>query len=109
MELSEIQEGMGVYDKDGARIGTVETVRLGKGTEKTDVTDIVTIVETLSEAIGGRKDLPVVLYSRAFDEGFVRVNRGLLRRDAIVFPNQIESVGEESLYLLIEASELTKL
>jgi sporulation protein YlmC with PRC-barrel domain len=108
-QLNQIVEGMEVYDSDGARLGTVEAVRLGEGTLKASSTDIVTMAEAVTEALGGRKDLPTILYSRLYEEGFIRVNRGLLRRDAIVFPHQIDDVGEESIYLKVEQNELTKI
>jgi hypothetical protein len=108
-QLNQIVEGMEVYDSDGARIGTVEAVRVGEGTLKSSSTDIVTMSEAVSEALGGRKGLPTILYARLFEEGFIRVNRGLLRRDAIVFPHQVDDVGGESIYLKVEQAELTKI
>jgi hypothetical protein len=108
-QLNQIVEGMEVYDSDGARIGTVEAVRLGEGAVKSSNTDIVTMAEAVTESLGGRKDLPTILYARLYEEGFIRVNRGLLRRDAIIFPHQVDDVGEESIYLKVEHSELTKI
>lgn len=107
--LNQISEGMEVYDSDGARVGVVESVRLGEGKEKADSTDIVTIAEAVSEALNGRKDLLTILYIRLYEEGFIWVNRGLLRRDAIVFPHQIDDIGEESVYLKVELMEVTRL
>lgn len=107
--LNQISEGMEVYDSDGARIGVVESVRLGDGKEKADSTDIVTIAEAVSEHLNGRKDLVTFLYIRLYEEGFIRVNRGILRRDCVIFPSQIDDIGEESVYLKIEHMEVTKL
>jgi hypothetical protein len=104
--LVNVVEGMDVYDSDGGRVGTVESVRLG--TDKPDA-DIVTMTDAVTDALGGRKDLPTILYAHLYTEGFIRVYRGLLRRDAIVFPHQIDSVGEESVYLKVEHFELTKI
>lgn len=107
--LNQISEGMEVYDSDGARIGVVESVCLGEGKEKADSTDIVTIAEAVSEHLNGRKDLPTILYIRLYEEGFIRVHRGLLRRDCVIFPSQIDDIGEESVYLKVEHTELTKI
>jgi hypothetical protein len=108
-QLSQIVAGMEVYDNDGARIGVVEAVHPGEGTLKANSVDIVTMAEAVTEDLGGRKDLPTILYARLYEEGFIRVHRGLLRRDAIVFPHQIDDVGEESVYLKVEQTELTKI
>jgi sporulation protein YlmC with PRC-barrel domain len=107
--LSQIVEGMDVYDSDGARVGMVVGVRLGEGDEKTKSVDIVTMADAVNETIGKRCDFPTVLFAKLYMDGFIHVNRGLLRRDAIVFPHQIDDIGEESVYLKIEASEVIKL
>lgn len=107
-KLSSVVKGMEVYDRDGARVGTVKAFRLGEGTIKTSATDIVTIAETLKETIGD-KDLPTVMYSRLFDEGFASVDRGFLRGDGIVFPSQIDEINGDTIYLTVNESELFKL
>lgn len=108
-QLTQIAEGMEVFDNDGARIGTVVGVYLGQGTLKAQNTDIVTMAEAVSEALGGRKDLPTILYARLYEEGFIRVQRGLLRRDVLIFPYQVDDVGEESIYLKTAQDELSKI
>jgi sporulation protein YlmC with PRC-barrel domain len=108
-QLTQIVEGMEVFDNDGSRIGTVAAVQMGEGTLKSNSVDVVTMAESVSEALGGRKDLPTILYARLYEEGFIRVHRGILRRDAIIFPHQIDDIGEDSLYLKVEQTELTKI
>jgi hypothetical protein len=107
-KLTQIVEGMEVYDKDAARIGTVKSFHYGEGTAKTSEIDIVTIAERVSDLLGTNKSLPTVLYSRLYDQGFVCVDRGFLRSDAIVFPDQIEDYGEYAVFLNVEANELMK-
>lgn len=107
-KLSSVVEGMEVYDSDGARVGTIKACRLGEGTIKTSATDIVTISETLKEVIGN-KDLPTIMYSRLFDEGFACVSRGFLRSDGIVFPNQIDEISGDTVYLSVNEEDLYKL
>jgi hypothetical protein len=105
----EIVEGMDVYDSDGMRIGTVEGIHQGHGAEKANTTDIVTIADTVCEMIGKRLELSTILFMRLYEEGFLHVDRGLLRRDCVIFPSQIDDIGEESVYLNIEATEIVKL
>jgi len=107
--LSEVVEGMKVYDRDSNEIGTVDTFRVGEGTIKAAETDIVTIVETISDALGGHKDLPTVLYARFYDKGFVRVKRGLFRSDLLIIPDQINDINEISIHLNVDERELIKI
>lgn len=107
-ELTQVVEGMEVYDRDGNEIGKVDTFRLGEGTLKTTETDTVTIVETISDALGGHKELPTVLYARLYDKGFVRIKRGLFRSDMLIVPEQIDEVNAVSIHLNVDESELMK-
>lgn len=104
--LSQIAEGMEVYDSDGHRIGTVEAFRLGEGTLKASRTNIVTIVEELAETMGKHKELPTAFYTRLYEEGFVRVRRGILRSDVLIFSKQIEDIQADAIYLNVEQGEL---
>ncbi|GAB5494636.1 MAG: hypothetical protein Phog2KO_48510 [Phototrophicaceae bacterium] len=107
-KLSSVVEGMEIYDRDGAQVGTVKAFRMGEGTVKTTQTDIVTISEAL-EPIIGNKELPTILYSRLYDEGFVVVARGFLRSDAVIFPSQIDQFGDGALHLNVPEDDLFKL
>jgi hypothetical protein len=107
--LSEIVEGMAVYDKDGSHVGRVIDAFVGYGAEKANTTDIVTIADAVCEMLGKRMDLPSIIFIRLYEEGFIHANHGLLRRDCVIFPHQIDDIGEESVYLKIEASEVIKL
>ena len=107
--FNHIVEGMEVYDRDGNLIGTVEDYRVGEGTIKAAETDTITTAEIISDALGGHKDLPTVLYGRLYDKGFVRINRGFLRKDMLILPEQIEHINEVSLHLNVNDSELIKI
>jgi len=106
--FSQITEGMDVYDRDGAKIGTVKAFRPGEGTIRTTGTDIVTMANAISECLGGQKELPTVLYSRLYDEGFVCINRGFLRADAVAFTNEVEDVQGDVIVLNVRAEDLLK-
>lgn len=106
--LEEIAEGMEVYDSEGNRIGTVAGFRAGEGSMKSSHTDIITMSEAVEDALGGKKNLPTVIYTRLYEEGFVRVKRGFLRSDAIAFTDQIDKVEGSTVYLKAPLSELMK-
>lgn len=106
--FNQIEEGMEVYDSEGVRIGTIEAFRLGEGMTSAGQTDIVTIAEIVAETIGTRKELPTVLYNRLYADGFAYVPRGILRPDVLIFPDQIDSIEDEQIYLNVERGELLK-
>lgn len=106
--LSLVAEGMEVYDWEGTRIGTVKAFRNGEGTIRTTETDIVTMANAISDCLGGQKELPTVLYSRLYDEGFICIDRGFLRKDALAFSGQIENVAGDTVFLNINLDELVK-
>lgn len=108
-ELSQVVEGMEVYDKDGNQIGTVADFREGEGTMHSHSVDLVTKVDMIADQLGGRRDLPTVLYSRMYEEGFVRIKRGLFRRDVLLFPDQIEGISVDSIHLTVDLNELPRI
>ena len=105
--LSTIIEGMEIYDKNNKQVGTIETIRLGKGSSKTSATDVETIEEALKRVIGDA-ELPETLNSQLYEQGFLYIECGFLRDNAIVFPQQIEDIINDALHLNVDENELLK-
>ncbi len=106
-KLSTIIEGMEIYDKNNKQVGTIETIRLGKGSSKTSATDVETIEEALKRVIGDA-ELPETLNSQLYEQGFLYIECGFLRDNAIVFPQQIEDIINDALHLNVDENELLK-
>jgi hypothetical protein len=107
--LSLVVEGMEVYDWDGALIGIVKTFRPGEGVMGSAATDVDTMVKAVSDTLDVSKELPNILYARLFEEGFVCVRRSLFRKDVIVFPSQIEDIGDYAIHLKVNKNQLTRI
>ena len=107
--FAQIVEGMNVYDRDGVHIGAVKAFRSGEGTIEAQNAEMLTKVEVISQTIGTSVKLPSQLYDRMFAEGFVCVNRGLLRSDGVIFPEQIDEVVDNTIYLKVGRDELASI
>ncbi len=116
--LLQVREGMTVYDRTGAAIGTVEFVRFGDEDPHQPGTETVTgspaatptgswLVEDIARVFSD-DDLPETLRDRLIRQGFVRVDGGLLASDRFVLPDQIADVTEEGLYLQVTDDDLIK-
>ncbi|MGJ3237720.1 MAG: hypothetical protein ACFE0Q_03340 [Anaerolineae bacterium] len=106
--LNDVQEKMTVMESaNGEKIGTVEFVRYGESTDSVDLPEIETIAQTLREALDPDVSYPDEVYKRLYNEGFVRVDRGL-QSDLFVFPNQIERVSDDVVYLNVSKDNLLK-
>lgn len=107
-KLSTIIEGMEVYDKDNAKVGTIEVLRLGKGSAKTSETDANTIEDALKKIIGDN-EFPIDLNSQLYEEGFLYIERGFMRKNTIVFPSQIEDIIGDAIHLNVDQETLLKI
>lgn len=107
-KLTTIVKGMEVYDKAKSKVGTIEELRLGKGAVKTDETDEDTIENALKKIIGDN-EFPIELNSELYEAGFLYIERGFLRENAIVFPNQIEDIIEDAIHLNVDEDALIKI
>ena len=107
-KLSQVAHGMEVYNSAGENIGAVYDFHLGEGTLTTTETEIETIVDTISEIFGKQAKLPMVLYRRIYDQGFVYIKNGLFRPDLIILPEQIEVINEAGVYLNVTQDKLVK-
>jgi len=108
-ELTHIVAGMEVYDSNNCMIGTVDTFREGEGSIKTSQTDTDTIIATVSDVLGRHKEMATIMYLRLYEQGFIRIQRGLFQRDIIVEANQINEVNEISVHLHASEEELVKI
>lgn len=106
-KLSTIIEGMEIYDKEGSRVGTIEVLRLGKGASKTQQTDSETIEDALKRVIGDA-ELPDTLTSQLYADGFLYIECGFLRDNAIIFPSQIEDIINDAIHLNVKEDTLLK-
>ncbi len=116
--MLQIREGMTVYDRSGAAIGTVEFVRFSDEDPHQPGTETVTgspadtptgswLVEDIARVFSD-DDLPETLRDRLVRHGFVRVDAGLLASDRFVLPDQIADVNEAGVYLQVTDNELIK-
>lgn len=108
-EITQIVEGMEVYDSKGNSIGVVETFRDGEGSFNTSKTDTDTIIAAVSDVLGRHKEMPTIMYLRLYEEGFIRVQRGLFQRDLVVESDQIQDANEISLHLNVPEDELIQI
>lgn len=124
--LTQVHEGMTVYDRDNNKVGTVESIYLGalSGTEEWSGTGPATedTMETYDEpgvmedfAFGGGVDPrdsaegSETLRNRLQRHGYVRMeSTGLLASDRYILPEQIASVAEDRLNLQVSKDELIK-
>jgi len=104
--LTEIAEGMDVYDDDGVQVGEVSAVLFGAGKAKTEQSSEADMINAVWETLGYSTDLPMALYLRLYEEGFICVDRGTLSRDLIVLPTQIDRIFSNSIFLTVEREAL---
>ena len=119
--LTEVYEGMDVYDQAGDKIGTVEYVYLGAVSEEADKygTGPATasapglgessIIEDLAKALGAGDHVPETLRERLRRHGFIRIDStGLFAADRYVMPDQIANVSGDRVTLRVTRDELIK-
>jgi hypothetical protein len=119
--LTQIYEGMTVYDRAGDKIGTVEHVYLGGVSEEDDRRGggsetapspgggESSLIEDFARAIFPSDQLPETLRQRLLRQGFVRIDStGLFAADRYVMPDQIADVSEDRVTLRVTRDELIK-
>jgi hypothetical protein len=119
--LTQIYEGMTVYDRAGEKIGTVEHVYLGGVSEEDDRRGggsetapspgggESSLIEDFARAIFPGDQLPETLRQRLLRHGFVRIDStGLFAADRYVMPDQIADVSEDRVTLRVTRDELIK-
>ena len=119
--LTQIYEGMTVYDRAGDKIGTVEHVYFGAANEEAEErgSGPVTasppgehessLIEDFAKAIAPTDQVPEPLRQRLLRQGFIRIDStGLFAADRYVMPDQIADVSEDRITLRVTRDELIK-
>lgn len=117
--LTQVREGMTVYDRADERVGTVRQVYFGNTTETgadpglAPVTGGATgqrddsLFDTLAEAFGGGETLPETFRERLAREGYLQIDSaGLFAGDRFATPDQIAEVREDRVTLNVDREEL---
>jgi hypothetical protein len=121
--LSQIREGMAVYDSANRHIGKVDFVRfgtsgemqqdLGKGPASVAPADDLkmrndSFIDNLAEAFHPN-DVPEVLQARLLQDGYIRLDAaGLFAADRFIVPDQIAGVTNDGVQLTVTRDELIK-
>ena len=114
--LTQVQEGMDVYDRDGEKIGTVRDVYMGNSTPRGRVfggTSGVmadrddSFLDNLAEAFVGDDTLPETFRNRLVRQGYVRIDAaGFFAKDRFATPDQLAAVSEGRVELSVMKDEL---
>ncbi len=112
--LSNIHEGMPVFDLDGHKIGKVDFVQLssgdvaGRGSATPSPMDRETsIVDDFAKAFAASDNLTDDVKSRLLFSGFVRMDSdALFRSDRYILPEQIGYVSGEEVHLNAKFKDL---
>lgn len=115
--LTQVREGMKVFDRNNKHVGTVEFVKMGDedmaqpGVE-TATPGVGLPVNPLEETIANifdPEELPQPVQARLLRYGFIRIEPGtLFGRDRFVAADQIAAITENGVLLKVSADELAK-
>jgi hypothetical protein len=119
--LTQIYEGMTVYDPEGSKIGTVNQVHLGAVTAEADergvgaaTTSTVgstesSLLEDFAKSISPHKPVPKELRQRLLRRGFIRIDcTGIFTSDRYAMSDQIAHVGDDRVTLKTTRDALLK-
>lgn len=121
--LSEIREGMTVYDKENHKVGSVETVYFGANadastpaaadapattTPRTTPAAEESFIADLAKVFDPKDQIPDELASRLRHHGFIQIDGGWFGSDRYVMPEQINSVSDDNVYLNTKRETLIK-
>jgi hypothetical protein len=119
--LSQVYEGMNVYDRTGRKVGTVEYVYLGDVIDLDDEhsqeqitpsvrdTREVSFIEDFARAIVIPEQVSDTLRQHLLRLGFIRINSiGLFTPDRYALPDQIASVFDGRVILRVDRDELIR-
>jgi len=120
--LSQIHEGMGVYDVRDNHIGNVDFVHFGAASEtqqelglgpatntKADSPDMRddSIIDNIAEAFSPN-EVPQQLQNKLLLSGFIRLGGGLFGSDRYITPEQIVAVSGDKVQLAVNKDQLVK-
>jgi hypothetical protein len=121
--LSQVREGMGIYDVRDNHIGHVDFVHFGAASETQQELGTGpatnspaddpqmrrdTIIDNIAEAFSPN-EVPDQLESKLLMSGYIRMNAdGIFAADRFVTPEQIASVSDDRVYLTVNRDQLIK-
>ena len=121
--LSQVHEGMGIYDVRDNHIGRVDFVHFGSASEAQQelgtgpATSTVaddpdmrrdTIIDNIAEAFSPN-DVPEQLQNKLLMSGYVRMDAdGIFAADRFITPDQIVNVTEDKVFLSVNYDQLVK-
>lgn len=123
-KLTQVREGMDVYDINEQRVGTVESVAFGSmgaaspGNTIAEATGPATgdnweapgedtFFEDIAEALYGEEELSETVRSRLLREGYIKIDSsGLFASDRFVLPEQIASISGDRIQLSVPEDDL---
>jgi hypothetical protein len=119
IDLSQVHDGMKVYDADNKEIGKVDWVRFGEDDPATEEPETVSgrpdlnrdtsLLDVIAKAFTD-DEVPDVVRDRLLMEGFVRIDsNGLFRADRYVEPSQIADISGDAIHLKVTRDQLVKL
>ena len=105
LELSEkVTEGMDVFDADGDKVGTVETVRMGDpsaATAEGQGSYDSPFSSVISSIFGDGHNLSEEQAERLLRVGYIRIDRPLLHADRYIASDRIASV-DDAVHLSVD-------
>mgnify|MGYP000722282074 CR=1 FL=1 len=121
--LSQVSEGMGIYDVRDNHIGRVDFVHfgaasetqqeLGTGPATSSPADDPqmrrdTIIDNIAEAFHPN-EVPEQLENKLLMSGYIRMDAdGIFAADRFITPDQIASVSENKVFLTVNRDQLVK-
>jgi uncharacterized protein YrrD len=125
--LTQIREGMTVYDREGKKVGTVEDIYFGEVDPQTDEFGLgpqdVSGPGAAGESRGAVDfafggiispsgeigEMDETVRKRLLREGYVRMDTsGLFSSDRYILPDTIKSISEDAVHLRVSGDELIK-
>lgn len=116
--LEEVRQGMGVVDRDGEPIGTVDFLHFGDDDASTarietpaaspamEAGQVDSVIDVLADMLR-HEDMPESHRQRLTRRGFMRLEgKDLSGADRYVMPSRIASVSGDTVVLKVSLSEL---
>lgn len=121
--LSQVREGMGIYDVRDNHIGRVDFVHFGAASETQQELGTGpatnspaddpqmrrdTIIDNIAEAFHPN-EVPEQLENKLLMSGYIRMDAdGIFAADRFIAPDQIASVSENKVFLTVNRDQLVK-
>ena len=118
--LTQISEGMTVYDREHDKVGAVRSVHLGAVSAEDDKRGLGPATTSAEETAGSSlledftrvfapDTMPEPVRARLLRHGFIRIDTtGLFAADRYAMPEQIASVSDDRVTLQVTREELIK-